>query len=302
MPVNVHPDYVEAEREYLRAETLNEKLEKLQKMISLAPSHKGGENLRAQLKTRYKKLREKIEKAKKTGKSLKVGIKKHDMQAIIIGIANTGKSSLLSILTNARPKISDNKFSTTQPIIGMMHYKTADIQLIENPSVESEFYDKGLTNTGDTLLILITEISQIERIKPLLYKSKAKQIIVFNKSDKLDFNRERKISATLSSKKYDFVLISTKTSKGIDELKEKLFNSFDKIRVYTKQPKKEKAKKPIILNPNSTIKDVAEKILKGFSKKIKETRIWGPSSKFAGQKVGLSHKLKDLDIVEFKTH
>ena len=55
------------------------------------------------------------------------------------------------------------------------------------------------------------------------------------------------------------------------------------------------------MKPGATVKDVAEKILHGFSKNIKETRIWGPSSKFSGQKVGLNHKLKDLDTVEFKT-
>ena len=81
-----------------------------------------------------------------------------------------------------------------------------------------------------------------------------------------------------------------------------IFESFNKIRVYTKEPGKEKSNRPIILNPNSRVKDVAEKILKGFSKKIRETKIWGPSSKFAGQKVGLTHKIKDLDIIEFKTH
>ncbi len=64
---------------------------------------------------------------------------------------------------------------------------------------------------------------------------------------------------------------------------------------------KDKSPKPIILEPNSIIKAVAEKILKKFSEKIKETKIWGPSSKFPGQKIGLKHELKDLDVVEFKT-
>jgi hypothetical protein len=57
----------------------------------------------------------------------------------------------------------------------------------------------------------------------------------------------------------------------------------------------------MIMEKNSTVKSVAEKILKGLSEKIKEARIWGPSSKFPGQIVGLNHKLKDLDVVEFKT-
>ena len=57
----------------------------------------------------------------------------------------------------------------------------------------------------------------------------------------------------------------------------------------------------MILNQDSTVKEAAEKILKGFSKQVKETRIWGPSSKFPGQIVGMNHKLKDLDTVEFRT-
>ena len=63
----------------------------------------------------------------------------------------------------------------------------------------------------------------------------------------------------------------------------------------------EKSSRPIILLTESSVRNVAEKILKGFSSKIKETRIWGPSSKYPGQVVGLAHKMKDLDVVEFKT-
>jgi len=91
------------------------------------------------------------------------------------------------------------------------------------------------------------------------------------------------------------------SKEDFNDLKNKLLQSFGKIRVYTKEPKKEKSKRPIILEPGATVKNVAEKILKGFSKNVKETKIWGPSSKFPGQKVGLTHKLKDLDVVEFKT-
>jgi len=317
MPINAHPDYLAAEKEYLSVDTLEEKIEKLKKMISLAPSHKGAENLRAQLKTRLKKFQQQAEKSKKAGKSSKIGIKKQDMQAILIGNSNSGKSSLLSILTNASPKISNTKFTTTHPIVGMMNYQGANIQLIENPAIESEYYNKGLTNTADTLLILITNLNQLPEIEKKLEKTKAKKIIAFAKADILNENEKRKISATLQSKKYNYVILSSLIGEninsknllgggggadgGLNNLKNKLFQSFGKIRIYTKEPGKEKSSKPIILEPNSTIKEVAEKILHGFSKNVKETKIWGPSSKFPGQKVGLKHKLKDLDVVEFKT-
>ena len=104
-------------------------------------------------------------------------------------------------------------------------------------------------------------------------------------------NEKRKISATLKSKykKYEYVLISSKKQENIDKLKNKIFQSFDKIRIYTKEPsKKQRAPKPIILKKDSTVQDVAEKILKGFYKNIVQTKIWGPSSKFSGQIVGLN--------------
>ena len=318
MPINAHPNYLAAEKEYLQAENIEDKIEKLKKMISLAPSHKGAENLRAQLKTRLKKLQQQLEKTKKSGRQSKAGVKKEEMQAIIIGKTNSGKSALLSILTNASPKISDRKFTTIHPVIGMMKYQGTNIQLIENPEIGSIYYDKGLTNTADTLIISIDKLKDLKEIEERLGKTKTKKIIVFTKTDTLTKEEKRKISATLQSKKYNFVMLSVlgsnsnnksliKKNDGIDggieieNLKNKIFQSFNKIRVYTKEPGKEKSKHPIILNPDATVKEVAEKILKGFSKKVKETKIWGPSSKFPGQKVGLKHKLKDLDVVEFKT-
>lgn len=302
MPINAHPDYLAAEKEYLLAQTLKEKLKLLEKMISLAPSHKGAENLRAQLKTRYKKLKEKLEKTRPKKNYGTQGIKKGELQAVIIGFTNTGKSSLLNILTNTNPRIADYLFTTKKPLVGMIDYNGSKIQLVEIPSIESEYYDKGIVNNSDVILLMITEIKQIKQIKEELEKSKGKQIIVFNKSDLLNENEERKISATLQSKKYNFILISAKTGGNIKELKDKIFQSFGKIRIYTKEPKRNVNKeRPLILEPNSTVKEVAEKILKGFSDTIKEIKIWGPSSKFPGQKIGLKHKLRDLDIIEFKT-
>ena len=301
MPINASPHFERAQSEHEAAIGTEAKIRTLKKMLTLAPKHKGAENLLKQLKTRLKKLKYANEKESKKAGSTQKGIKKHDMQSVIVGETNVGKSSLLSILTNAEPKISENKFTTTKPAIGMMDFEKTNIQLIEVPAIDSEYYDRGLVNTADTILIIVDEIEQIKEIMEKIKNSSGKKIIVFNKIDLLDKQEQRKLSATLASKKYNFILISVKEKENLEELKEKLFQSFDKIRVYTKEPGKEKSPKPIIMKPDSTLKDIAEKILKGFSEKVKETRIWGPSSKFPGQKIGLQHKLKDLDVVEFKT-
>jgi uncharacterized protein len=303
MTVNAHPEYLSAEKEYDLADNDEDRLVALEKMISFLPGHKGAEKLRAQIKLRYKRLKEKMTKEKKSKKSsYKAGIKKEDLQVAIIGKTGTGKSSLLSLITNAKPAIGSYNFTTKFPVVGMTDYNGVGIQMIEVPAVESEYYDRGIVNSADSVIVLITRLEEIKEIEKAIEKVPGKKIFVFNKIDALSENEKRKVSATLSSKKYKFVLVSAKTKEGIPELKEKLFQSFGKIRIYTKEPEqKEKSPRPIIMIPESTVKNVAEKILKGFSNKVKETRIWGPSSKYPGQVVGLAHKVKDMDVVEFRT-
>ena len=273
-------------------------------MISTSPKHKGAENLRAQLNLRYKKLKEQIEKSKKTkkGKSSKNTIKKEGIQVALIGLTNSGKSSLLKKLTNAFPRIDSYDFTTKSPLVGALMHEGISFQIIDLPAVNYETFDTGIANSADILLLIINSIEQIKQLEQSIKNAKGKRIIVFNKADLLNESEKRKISATLKSKRYNYVIISATTNENINELKQKLLESSGMIRVYTKNPNKKQAdEKPVILLPNSTVKDLAEKILHGFSKNIKESRIWGPSSKFSNQIVGLTHVLKDKDIVEFKT-
>ncbi len=301
MPINADIHYQKAEQEYHVAETTEQKIKALKKMISLAPKHKGAENLRKLLKKRLAKLKYTKEKEIKKSKSKKEGIKKSDMQAVIVGLTNSGKSSLISILTNASSEIASYDYTTKSPIIGTIKYQNIKIQLIDLPAIENELCDLGIVNTADLIVVVANTVGDIQKIYEFLENATKNRIIVFNKSDFLTNEQKRKISETLKSKKYPFILFSTKTAteSEINELKEKIFQSFNKIRIYTKQPGKPLDKEPIVLPKNSTVKNVAEKILHGFSKQIKETRITGPSSKFSNQKTSLSHILKDKDIVEF---
>ncbi|MEM4259188.1 MAG: TGS domain-containing protein [Candidatus Pacearchaeota archaeon] len=301
MPINASYEFTNAEKIYLQAKTLEEKIAALEEMISKAPSHKGAENLRAELKARLKKLKEKQEKTKSSGKTTKKVIKKEGYQCALVGLPNSGKSSLLSVLTNAKPKISEHPFSTKEPEIGTMDYQGVKAQILDLPSIGSEFFDIGQVNTADCLILVIENLQDLEKINPLLSKATGKRIIAVSKSDRFDESQMRKILETIKSKRLDAIIISSVTNYNIEALKEKIFSCMDSIRVYTKEPGKAPSPEPITLPKNSTVKDVAESILKGFSKKVKEARVTGPSSKFPNQRVGLNHILKDKDIVEFKT-
>jgi len=314
MPINAHPEYMTAEKRYNEAVTNEEKIAALEEMLRWVPKHKGAETLRKQLRTRYKKLKLEFQKAKKKSGSKK-GIKKEQLQAILIGLTNSGKSSVLNAITNATPQIASYGFTTTEPEIGTLNYEGCNIQIIDLPPIASPNFNKGLVNSADTLLIVVEKIDEIKPILEITKQNKkARKIIVFNKIDFYNENTKRKISETLKSKKYNHVIISTKTNKGLEELKEKILKSFPIIRIYTKHQgkklklgKDERRKplgflgKPVVLQKNSTLKEVAEKILHGYSKKVKYAKVTGPSAKFKNQKVGLKHVVKDKDTIEFFT-
>lgn len=302
-PINAHPEYLHAEKKFHEAQDDEQRLLALEEMIRFAPSHKGGENLRKQIKSRHKKLKEKIKKSKSSGKSQKQGIKKLDMQATIIGLTNTGKSSIFKALTNTDTNIASYGHTTQTTKQGILNYNNCQIQIIDTPPIGSENFEKSFLNTTDTIITVVEKLSELPEIKDFLkqQKTKAKQILVFNKIDLHPQETKRKISETLKSKKQNHILLSTKTNQNLQEFKEKIFKSFNKIRVYSKEPTKLKHDNiPLILPPKSTIKDVQKKLLHSSSK-IKKIRIWGPSSKFSGQIVGSKHTLKDKDIVEFTT-
>jgi len=304
MPINAHPEFLEAETEYHKAETDEQRLLALEQMMRWMPKHKSAEALRKNIRTRYKKFKQQLQKKAKKAKSGKKGIKKEDLQAVLIGLTNSGKSSILKAITNAQPKIASYGFTTTEPEIGTLNYQGCNIQIIDMPPIASKNFNKGILNSADTILIVVEKLHEIKStlnlIKNPTIKEKPK-IIIFNKTDSYDEKTKRKISETLKSKKYNFVLTSTKTDEGLDHLKEKIFKSFNMIRVYTKHANKKQDNIPVVLHPNSTLKDVAEKILHGYSKKVKYAKITGPSSKFLEQKIGLTHVVKDRDVVEFIT-
>jgi uncharacterized protein len=301
---NQSPFYKRAEQDFLKATTDQERIVCLEIMIKECPKHKSSEKMLKNLTSRLKKLKEGEERKKKKSKSSnKQGIKKQDMQCVLIGFPNTGKSTIFNLLTNNNPhsQINDHPFTTNQPILGTINYEDTKIQIIDDSPVPN--HDRSLINSTDTLLIIIDQLQQIKEMENQSWKSSAKKIYILNKTDKYNETELRKIKETIKSKHRNIkaFFFNKNADKNLTkELKKIIFETFPIIRIYTKEPGKNPSTEPMILKKDSTIKEAAEKILKGLSKKIKKTRIWGPSSKFGGQAVGINHILKDKDTIEFK--
>ena len=161
----------------------------------------------------------------------------------IIGLPNSGKSSLLAAITNANPKIANYHFTTLNPNLGIASYDDKEITIADIPGLV-EGAHKG-TGLG------IQFLKHIERCKSLLhmidvtndnlkksYKqiknelkrynaklSKKKELVVLNKVDLIDDNEVKRIIKEFSKNtKSEVITLSTLRKKSVSQIKAKLIS------------------------------------------------------------------------------
>ena len=181
------------------------------------------------------------------------GIAKKEMQITLelkvladvglVGFPNAGKSTLLSVITDAKPKIGNYEFTTVKPNLGIVNYKDfksfvmADIPGI----IEGASDGKGLGHyflrhieRNSTLLFMIPAdsnnivqsynvlLNELEKYNPeLLDKSR---LIAISKSDLLDSELEEEIASELvKSVNVPFIFISSISNEGLSKLKDKIW-------------------------------------------------------------------------------
>lgn len=164
----------------------------------------------------------------------------------LVGFPNAGKSTLLSVVSEAKPKIADYAFTTLVPNLGIVRYKgyqsfvMADIPGI----IEGAHLGKGLgiqflrhIERNSILLFLIPVESEDIRkeYEILLHEVEAyneelirkPRILALTKSDIIDEQMEREMYQSIAD--LHPLFISSITGKGIEQLKEKLWNTLTEI-------------------------------------------------------------------------
>lgn len=323
MPANLTPQYLDAEEKFKAARTNEDKLAALNEMLSTIPKHKGTEKLQGEIKKKIAKF--KLAPAKKAPKSregLLYNVRKEGAgQVILVGTPNSGKSSFLARVTNAKPVIADFDGSTRAPLCGMMQFENIKIQIVDIPPIKEEYIEHwafNLIKQADLVLLFVdladpylsdnyNELFKILNEKKIMLsqirereKSK-KTIVVINKSDldiEDEFYNETKNIINLD---LPITKISVEKEEGIDELKKEIFKDLDIIRIYSKTPgKKAEKKDPFILPKGSTLIKLASTVHKDFETTLKFARVWG-EGKFEGQRINRNEVLHDEDVVELHT-
>ncbi len=161
----------------------------------------------------------------------------------LVGFPNAGKSTLLSVVSSAKPKIADYEFTTLKPNLGIVEYRDfksfvmADIPGI----IEGAAEGKGLGHyflrhieRNSVLLFLIPAdandirkqydilLDELKRYNPEILDKE--RLIAISKSDMLDEELKAELKAELDETlPVDFMFISSVAQQGITELKDKLW-------------------------------------------------------------------------------
>lgn len=328
MPANLTPQYQKAEEEYRRAQTAEEKLECLRKMMQLLPKHKGTEKMQADLKQRISRTKQELDHERKTGKkgpSFRIP-REGAGQAVIVGAPNSGKSQLLAALTHAHPEVAPYPFTTHAPQPGMMSWEDVAVQLIDTPPITGDYLEGYLAGMirGADVAVLVVDLStddgaeQADTVCRRLAQAKTflvrqlpaiddqdatgvgytQTLLAANKLDSAGAADRLTVVDSLFGGQFPVFPVSAAAGTGLETLRQAIYESLHVIRVYSKLPSKPpEMQRPFTCPAGSTVIDVARLVHKDFAENLKYARLWG-TGVFPGQPVKRDHALHDRDVIE----
>lgn len=324
MPANLSPDYIRAEEEYKKAQTPHERLKALKGMIAAIPKHKGTEKMQADLKRRISQVNEEIQKSgKRKGFGITVD-RESECQVCVAGPPNSGKSRLISALSEAELEVADYPFTTRTPHPVIMRYEDVRIQLVDMPPVCSQHMEHWVPNILRMcdLILLVVDLADpavldgledtlrvIEDNKMTLVPNRRTMDswasvvekqgwLVGAKMDLPDASSNWDIIKEIYASRFGMSAVSAASGANIERLRYEIYQALDILRVYTKKPgHPPDLQQPFIVRRGSTLLDFARVVHADFAQNLKFARVWG-HTKFDGMKVNRDYPLQDKDVVE----
>ncbi|WP_075341039.1 GTPase ObgE [Tenacibaculum agarivorans] len=163
----------------------------------------------------------------------------------LVGFPNAGKSTLLSVLTAAKPKIADYAFTTLKPNLGIVEYRNhqsfvmADIPGIIEGAAEGKglghYFLRHIERNSLLLFLIPADSDDIKKEYDILLNELKKhnpelldkdRLLAISKSDMLDDELKTEIKAELPEG-IESLFISSVAQMGLTELKDKLWKQLN---------------------------------------------------------------------------
>lgn len=359
--------------------SLEEQIREIEEELRKTEYNKKSQHHIGHLKAKMARLREESEKRRSAGggagRSYAVKRSGHATVALV-GLPNTGKSTLLNTLTNAQSEVADYQFTTLDVVPGTLEYNGAKIQILDLPGIiEGAGKGRGrgrevlsVVRSADLILLVMDAFRPVPALimqelhaAGLRPNSKPPDVniskndrggIILNATVGLthldltsvrnilnefkivnagvvireDIDEDRLIDAVTANRLYPaafivltktdlcppqvlreslkklagwkVVPVSAMSGTGLETLKAEIYKSLRFIRIYMRPQGGEiDRKEPLVMKAGATVGDVCAAIHRDFRRNFRYAMVWGPSAKFAGQRVGMEHELKDTDAL-----
>lgn len=244
-------------------------------------------------------------KGEMSGKLVLAGIRNADCVLIMIDLSQSPIDQLKMILTELN--VGKIRLNLRKPAVTIEKVGLGNIQVFNGYFFEGEgaeavieiMREKGYVNA----IVRFHAPTSIDQFLDALDHSITylPAIILATKGD-LERSKQNyeKLIQFIDNDKIDIQVIPTSVvqKEGFTDIEELIFDKLGKIRVYTRNAGGDVAERPIILSQGSTVQDAIKILSKKMLKFFRFARVWGGSTKFDGEKVGLDRELNDGDVIQ----
>jgi small GTP-binding protein len=229
-------------------------------------------------------------------------------QIALVGPPNVGKSSLLQALSEIQIKTGDYPFTTLRPVPALTRIGGVLVQLVEIPGlIGGAGEDRG---GGRALLGVLRSVDAIlycaragadpsdltvVRDEVTLAGIEKPAALAVTRADEADDAAVDRLAAAFPD--LAVLRVSILDDASLDAVRDALWGLTGLIRIWLRNDGVTD-EEPIALEPGSTVTDVADSVHHDLGRTFSGARIWGPSARFDGQRVGRDQVVQDGDAVE----
>jgi uncharacterized protein len=232
-------------------------------------------------------------------------------QVALVGPPNAGKSSLLQALSEIQIKTGDYAFTTLRPVPAVTRIGGVPVQLVEIPGlIEGAANGRGGGRAllgvlrGADAMVLCQDASQpAEALAGVRAELAAAGIalptlVAATKLDEAPPGAARSLADAVPEA--TVVGVSVLDDASLDAFREAVWSLLGLVRVRLRHAG-DVDEEPLALPAGATVVDIADRIHHELAADCRGARVWGPSARFEGQRVGKTHVVRDGDVVEVLT-
>jgi small GTP-binding protein len=228
-------------------------------------------------------------------------------QIAFVGPPNAGKSSLLQALSEIQIRTGDYAFTTLRPVPALTRIHGVLVQLVEIPGLIEGAHENrgggrallGVLRNADAMVLCQAADRPLDGLRAVRAELEAAgiELPAIVAVTKLDEAGGRVVEEVSVATGLPAVGVSILDDASLDALREAVWSLTGLLCVHLRH-RGEDGGEPVAVPPGSTIADVAGRIHHDLAADCTGARVWGPSARFDGQRVGRAHAVADGDTVE----